>query len=144
MMDRVLSNEQQARRCLSSLANCSRGTRGEEGTQQNMKIRHRNMSVTALISFHHILSFPLTCSVHVLVKYVVHASKSIVLAQSGIPSHGTASFCHRGWHQGTWGPAHPHFQSGRINYYKSDHHSRKFCANKDKKQCSVSKAETKI
>lgn len=141
-MDRVPSNEQQARRCLSSLANCSRGTR-KEGTQQNMRIRHRNTH-SLHRSCHHVPYFPLTCRVHMLVEYVVHASKSIVLAQSGIPSHGTASFCHRGWHQGTWGPAHPHFQSGRINYYKSDHHSRKFCANKDKKQCSVSKAETKI
>lgn len=40
-----------------------------------------------------------------LVKYVVHASKSIVFTQSGVACHGTTGLCHRGGHQTARRPA---------------------------------------
>lgn len=40
-----------------------------------------------------------------LVKYVVHASKSIVFTQRGVSCHGTAGLCHRRGHQTARRPA---------------------------------------
>lgn len=44
----------------------------------------------------------LTSRVHMLVKYVVHSSESIIFTQSRVSSHGTTGLGHRGGHQAAW------------------------------------------
>lgn len=98
MMDKVPSREQQARRCLSSLANCNLGTTGTW--------RGRRSEINVWTCLNKIISHTwkkkkkwLTGWIYMLVEYVVHPSKGIIFTQSGVSCHGTTRLCHRGGHQ---------------------------------------------
>lgn len=100
MMDRVPSNEQQARSCLSSFANCNRGTSiKQEKNKKNPSENDVCMNDLACLEVD-----LRTSRVNVLVKYVVHPSKGVVFTQGCVTCHGTACLCHRGGHQAARGP----------------------------------------
>lgn len=97
----------------------------------------------------------LTSRVHMLVKYVVHASKSIVLTQSGVSCHGATGLGHRGGHQAARRPAgrnkgpvdtdnHKielmHRQAGirELNIYLENHAGPAACAKYIKVKCDES------